>query len=348
MARRKPLPGKGKYFAALCKQAGNMGKEELALLVRQKYHIAGRHSAAKICHWAKASLEGKGECYKSRFYGISSHRCLQCTPCLQFCNHDCVFCWRALPWKGLGRMSRKGERFGWDMPKEIAGALLEEQGRIMSGFGGNKKASRKKFEEAQKPMHAAVSLSGEPCMYPHIGKLLSEFHSRGMTTFLVTNGTFPERLSRLEELPTQLYVSMVAPNEEVYREAIRPSSPLLWEKYWETLELLPKLGKRARTVLRMTLARGINDSDLEGYAKQIKAAQPHYVEVKSMVFVGGARDPKRGLSLGSMLSMDEIWEVAKRLAKLSGYVVADSHSPSRVVLLCRDKKVCDERKLRVH
>lgn len=347
MARRRPKTGEGKYFSSLCEKAGGMGKEGLAILVRQKYHLAGNHSAAKLCHWAKASLQGKGECYKSRFYGIKTHRCLQCTPCLQFCNHDCVFCWRALPWKGLEAIGKGSGGFSWGEPEKLVDALLEEQARIMSGFKGNPKVGKGQYDEAKKPAHAAISLSGEPCMYPHLGRLLGEFHSRGMTTFLVTNGTFPGRLAALEEPPTQLYVSMVAPNEEVYRKAIRPSSPKLWENYWETLRLLPKLGKRTRTVLRMTLARGINDSDFEGYAAQIKEAQPHYVEVKSMVFVGGARDPKRGLSLGSMLSMGEIEGIAGKLAALSGYFLADSHAPSRVALLCRDKKAADERKLKL-
>ena len=88
----------------------------------------------------------------------------------------------------------------------------------------------------------------------------------------------------------------------------------------------------------MTLARRVNDSDLEGYAQQIKAAQPHYVEVKSMVFVGGARQPERGLSLGSMLEMEEVGGIARKLAEATGYIVSDGHPLSRVVLLCRDSE----------
>ena len=87
----------------------------------------------------------------------------------------------------------------------------------------------------------------------------------------------------------------------------------------------------------MTIARGVNDSDLEGYASQIRTARPHYVEVKSMVFVGGARNPERGLAKSSMLEMDEVEEFAGKLAKLSGYIISEMHIPSRVVLLCRDK-----------
>ncbi len=45
-------------------------------LEKQQYRIAGSHSAVKTCTWLKHSLKGEGECYKSKFYGIDSHRCL--------------------------------------------------------------------------------------------------------------------------------------------------------------------------------------------------------------------------------------------------------------------------------
>ena len=102
--------------------------------------------------------------------------------------------------------------------------------------------------------------------------------------------------------------------------------------------MMPELGKRTRTVLRMTITRGVNDSDLEGYEKQIKLAQPHFVEVKSMVFVGGARLEGRGLKKWSMIEMDEMEKLAQDLADGTDYFVSDRHVPSRVVLLCRDKE----------
>jgi len=316
----------------------------LSLLIKQKYHLAGEHSAAKICKWADSSLKGEGECYKSRFYGISSHRCLQCTPVVQFCNHACVFCWRYMPEKE--KYGKPAGNFSWDAPEKIAAGLVAAQKKIVSGYGGNRKVSGEKYSEARAPLHVAISLTGEPVMYPHLEGLVGEFHKKGMTTFLVTNGTFPERVAGWKTLPTQLYVSMVAPNEEVYAKAIRPAATGLWKKYLETLRMMPELGKRCRTVLRMTLVRGVNDSDLEGYAAQVKTAMPHYVEVKSMVFVGGARSPERGLSLSSMLSMDEIGEIAAKLAGMAGYRVADRHVPSRVVLLCRDEETLKDRKIR--
>lgn len=360
MGRHKPKLGEGKYYKSLSESKQCIPSGVLSALVRQKYHIAGDHSAAKICHWAGVSLKGKGECYKSKFYGIASHRCLQCTPVLLFCNHACIFCWRMMPEKnifgGLGGAGLRGQsplglapgKFKWDRPEEIVDGLIAAQKDIVSGFGGNPNVSRTLFLEALTPKHVALSLTGEPTMYPHLEGLLEKFHSRGMTTFLVTNGTFPERVAKWKVLPTQFYVSMVAPNEKVYQSAIRPASPALWKKYLKTLELMPEIGKRTRTVLRMTVARGINDSGLEGYASQIKIAQPHYVEVKSMVFVGGARQPERKLTLDSMLKIEEVRGLAAKLARMAGYIVADEHAPSRVVLLCRDRKTEKERKIPWH
>jgi len=343
MARNRKNLESSKYYRGVRSSNNSIPDPLLKLLVRQKYHLAGQHSAAKLCHWADSSLKGGEGCYKNKFYGIASHRCLQCTPVLLFCNHACVFCWRMMPERSLKFDDMPCKKFEWDSPEKIAGGLVKAQQDIVSGYGGNAKVARGRYQEALSPRHVALSLTGEPAMYPHLERLLQEFHARGMTTFLVTNGTFPEREEKWKTYPTQFYVSMVAPNEEVYRQAIRPASAGLWKKYLQTLGLMPGIGKKTRTVLRMTLARGVNDSDLEGYASQIKLAKPHYVEVKSMVFVGGARQPGRKLSLGSMLSMDEIKALAAELAKMTGYRISGSHSPSRVVLLSRDAEAENKR-----
>lgn len=335
--------GQGKHYAKVRSQNKSIPDEVLKLLLKQKYHIAGEHSAAKLCHWTHSTLTGGIGCYKNKFYGIASHRCLQCTPSLLFCNHACVFCWRIMPEKSLSFEDMPSRGFRWDEPKKVVELLLKAQQEIISGYGGNPKVSRQKYQEALRPAHAALSLTGEPAIYPYLEELIKEFHNRNMTTFLVTNGTFPERIARMEELPTQLYVSMVAPDLEVYKRAIRPKSPILWERYLQTLELLAQFGQKTRTVLRMTLTRGVNDFGWEGYARQILTALPKYVEVKSMVFVGGARLPERGLSLKSMLTIDEIEGIAKKLADLTGYRVSDRHELSRVVLLCRDEKAEKER-----
>jgi tRNA wybutosine-synthesizing protein 1 len=345
MARRRRGIGDRKSYAELRGKNTSIPDALLKKLLQQKYAIVGSHSAAKLCKWAGDSVCGRGECYKAKFYGIASHRCLQCTSNLLSCNHACVFCWRVMPERDR---YRKIKGLTWDEPGKIAGGLVAAQKKLVSGYGGNERADRKKFGEALSPKHAAISLTGEPCMYPKLGGLIAEFHKRGMTTFLVTNGTFPEALEKLAPLPTQLYVSMVAPNEDIYWKAMRPERKELWKNYLKTLALLPKIGEKTRTVLRMTLCRGVNDGDLEGYAKQIMLASPHYVEVKSMAFVGGARQPGRGLSLGSVLGTGEVGQIAGILAGKTGYKAVDEHSPSRVVLLCRDEKTEKDRKISWH
>ncbi len=314
-----------------------VGESELFNVLRkQGYHVVGKHSAVKRCKWFRESMIGNGQCYKNRFYGIKSHQCVQCTPSLQFCTNACKFCWRVIS-DGAEGMP---DNFKWDEPGEIVEGILKEQMRLVSGYGGNEKTPKEIYEEAKTPGVAAISLAGEPTVYPKIGEFILEFGKRGVPTFLVTNGTLPERLEGLGEkdmLPTQLYISMVAPDEKAYMETARPKSGENWKKYLRSLEVMKGLGGRTRRVLRMTLVKGLNNSNVEGYAKQVAIAEPEYVEVKSFAYVGGARDG-RGLKLEDMLRMEEIEEFAKELSGKTGYRISEKHVPSRVVLLCRNEE----------
>jgi tRNA wybutosine-synthesizing protein 1 len=83
-----------------------------------------------------------------------------------------------------------------------------------------------------------------------LGELIRAFHRRGFTTFLVSNGTVPSALAELNEEPTQLYISVCAPDEESYRHICRPQIPKAWEKLNETLALLPSF--KCPTVFRIT------------------------------------------------------------------------------------------------
>jgi tRNA wybutosine-synthesizing protein 1 len=295
------------------------------LLEKQGYRLAGRHSAVKLCTWLRKSIRGKGFCYKQKFYGIESHRCLQMTPAVAWCTHRCVFCWRNTDATlGTGMDS-------FDDPETIINEAVERQRELVSGFGGvEDKEGRKKYLEARNPRHAAISLAGEPTIYPDIGGLIDAFHERGFTTFLVTNGTFPERLEGLDVLPTQLYVSLVAPNEEVYGRTCFPLIKDGWRRINETLELLPSIG--TRKVIRLTLVKGINMSGVEGYARLIEKARPDFVEAKAFMFVGGSR---HRLSLENMPSHDEIRGFAEEIAREISYDVKDEKEDSRVVLLSK-------------
>ena len=51
-----------------------------------------------------------------------------------------------------------------------------------------------KLAEGMKAQHCALSLVGEPIMYPEINALVKLLHERGISTFLVTNAQFPEAI----------------------------------------------------------------------------------------------------------------------------------------------------------
>ncbi|MEM3824725.1 MAG: 4-demethylwyosine synthase TYW1 [Candidatus Bathyarchaeia archaeon] len=301
-------------------------------LKKQRYHIVGRHSAVKRCRWLYEALVHNRFCYKQKFYGIKSHQCIQMTPTLFYCTQRCLFCWRAqsgdlhISWNEMKLPS-------WDTPENIVEGSIKAQMEILSGYKGNPKTNLKKFEEALTPRHAAISLTGEPTLYTYIGELIHAFHKRGFTTFLVSNGTVPSALANLSEEPTQLYISVCAPNEEVYRHVCRPQIPDAWARLNETLEFLPSF--KCPTVIRITSVRGLNMRDVSGYAKLIDRANPTYVEVKAYMHVGFST-----LRLGyeNMPTHREIREFAGQIAKEVSYNFIDESSESRVVLLSRLEK----------
>jgi len=221
----------------------------------------------------------------------------------------------------------------WDDPEEMIEGCTRAQQKILSGYKGNPKTNMKKYEEALTPKHAAISLSGEPTLYPPLGDLIKGFHRRGFTTFLVSNGTVPEALSRLSEEPTQLYISVCAPNERTFIKTCRPQIPNAWEKLNKTLELLPSLS--CRTVIRITLVKGYNMGSVEEYARLIRKASPDFVEPKAFMYVGFAR---QRLNYHNMPSHREVQNFGIMLADGLGYNILDECAASRVVLLSRFKE----------
>jgi len=304
----------------------------MQLLKNQKYHMVGRHSAVKRCRWLYESLIHNRPCYKQKFYGIKSHQCVQMTPAVVYCTLHCRFCWR-LQTGDLEFRWDETELPESDSPEEIVEGCIKEQLRLLSGYKGNPKANPEKYEEALTPRHAAISLAGEPTLYPPIGELIRQFHARGFTTFLVTNGTVPKALSQLGEEPTQLYVSVSAFEKKTYLKTCRPQISEAWEKLNETLSLLPSF--KCPTVIRITLVRNLNLKHPELYARLIEHANPTHVEPKAYMHVGFSR-----LRLGfeNMPTHREIRSFATDLAEEMSYDIIDEAEESRVVLLSRLEK----------
>lgn len=291
-----------------------------AMFEKQGYAIVGNHTAVKTCHWLRESIINNRVCYKQEFFGIHSHRCLQMSPAANICNHRCLYCWRY-----QGSDDRVEE---WDDPVSIVDGTIEAQRRLVSGFKGDDRCDPKIWEEARNPNQVAISLTGEPTMYPHLGELIGEYRKRGFSTFLVTNGTLPDVLENLDPLPTQLYVSVDAPNKEIYRKLCLPKVADGWERIMKTMEILPSLD--TRIVARHTLVDGWNLGYEDQYAALDKIADPDFIEPKGYVYVGYSRER---MEMENMPAFEKILEFAGRMSELTGYEIAGENRPSRVVLL---------------
>ncbi|MFW9946308.1 MAG: hypothetical protein ACFFDX_05710 [Candidatus Odinarchaeota archaeon] len=333
------------------------------------YRIIGdnKHTAIKPCHWLEQRLmtgRDNRNCYKGVF-GVKSHRCLQNTPSLPFCNHQCVFCWRDIELGGLGSEFIVEP----DEPKELIEEMIRHQQDIIKNHLPLRRyldnyeimidllhfmlkdrtehnvnslskilhISKNKIErainllknqdfvkptddtlknfrvdeeisccidsrdeietlinreltnpddimqthsEAMYPNHAAISLDGEPLLYPMISDLVGEFRNKGMTSFIVTNGTLPEILEGLDSLPSQLYLTLPASNEKLYKKICRPLIRNGWNKIITSLDLLESMS--CRSLVRLTAVKelNINESLIKDYIKLVEKANPNFFELK--------------------------------------------------------------------
>jgi tRNA wybutosine-synthesizing protein 1 len=300
-----------------------------AKLEHMHYEIIGDHTALEICGWTKKSLRDEGVCYKEKFYGIRCHMCAQMSPAAGFCDQKCIFCWRPHEHNIGTKMDKKV-----DSPKEIIEGCVKAQKRKLSGFGGSEKTNEDKYKQAQEPMHFAISLTGEPTLYPQLSELIAELHKQGKTSFLVTNGQHPEVLEKLSKdgnLPTQLYISLDATTAEEFKKINIPLNKDGWQRLNKTLKLLPKL--KCRKVIRITVINGHNEKSISGFAKMLKTAQGTdnlMVEVKSYMHVGYSR---KRLPKEAMPRHKEIRRFSQALVKELGWKVLDEQCKSRVVLI---------------
>lgn len=291
--------------------------------VKAGYRIVGNHSAVDVCHWTKESLRHGRVCYKEQWYGIESHRCMEMTPALIWCSHRCLFCWRPQQFTVYGEPKA-------DEPDAIIDGCIEARRKLLTGFKGNSDVDKAKWLEATMPNNAAISLTGEPTLYPELSSLLDAFANRDFTTFLVTNGTQPDRLLALETEPTNLYISLCAADPDTYTRVHRPLLAGGWIRVQRSLEAMHSFS--CRTVIRITLLKGLNIQDPARYAPLIANAEPDFVESKGFMHVG---DAQKRLPRGAMPSHQEVVTFTQRLSEMIGYRYAADSPPSRVALLSK-------------
>tara|TARA_Y100000310_G_scaffold344401_1_gene456979 strand:+ start:2559 stop:3773 length:1215 start_codon:yes stop_codon:yes gene_type:complete len=295
-------------------------------LTKQHYRIIGSHSAVKPCGWTKNMIRGEGGCYKLKFYGIMSNQCLQMTTSIS-CANRCSFCWR-------GYKSPVAKEWTWkqDEPEFIVEESIKAHHDLLVGFKGSKSASKPVYEKSTQVKHVALSLTGEPIMYPKINEAIKEFNKKGISTFLVTNAQYPEQIRDLAPT-TQLYISLDAPNKTLLKEIDLPLFDDYWERLNQSLEYLAK--KQERTCIRLTLIKDLNMQDPEEYAKMIMKGNPDFIEAKAYMWIGASVNR---LEKSNMPMHEEVVRFTKDLVKyLEAYEIVSEHIPSRVVMLAKKK-----------
>lgn len=308
------------------------GKKQKDKFIRQQYGKVGKHSAVKICSWTKKNIRHGDCCYKHHFYGISTGKCLEMTPML-ICNQRCRHCWR-----DQSLFSDKMDEI--DEPETIIDGCIKERKRLLIGFKGNEKIDLNKFEDdCSFPKQAAISLTGEPCLYPKLPELVAKFYEKGFeSVFLVTNGTCPEmlgKLERLKRLPTNIYLSVECWDKESHIDFCQPLKESQYDKILQSMEILKRLKeeRKTKTVLRVTCIRGFNMDKIERFKWVVDKMQPNYIECKGYMYVGQSR---KRMKKENMPEHFEVKEFAFRLAELTGYKVKGEQEESWVVLLGRD------------
>lgn len=302
----------------------SLTRTQVEKLESSGYRFVGshNHAAAKICPWTKQSILDRGVCYKEKFYGIESHRCLQMAPAVPNCQQKCEFCWRDLSYT---QTQWDGE---YDDPKTIIDEAIEAQNNLLCGFFGNDKANKEKLEESKTPTNAAISLAGEPMLYPEIDELIAEFNRRNFTTFVVSNGQCVDKLKNLENEPYQLYLSLDAPTKKIYNEVCQPQISEGWDNLNQSLDTLASFN--SRTCIRTTCVKGRNMINPEKYGELIKKSNPDFVEIKAYMCVGSSR---YRLTPDNMPTFDEVKSFAQKIGENCGKKIVNESEVSRVVLL---------------
>jgi len=302
-------------------------EDQINQLKKASYKVIGnhKHSAVKLCHWTKESVKSAGKkiCYKQKFYGIKSHRCIQMTPALPFCTMRCLYCWRDTSitypeWEGP-----------FDDPETIINESIKAQQSLITGLGGVDHGPEH-LKEANDPNQVAISLAGEPTIYPKLSELIQKYKERNFSTFLVTNGTLPEKLKALDSIPSNLYISVSATDEEMHKKLENPIIKNSWKRINESLKWMSTVD--TTTVIRLTMVKGWNMTSPEKYAEIVSQANPKYIEVKSFMPVGWS---SKRLPFEAMPSHEEIQSFSEKVADSLGYKLKDEQKESRVVLLSK-------------
>ena len=297
-------------------------------LEKQGYNLIGSHSGVKLCRWTKAQMRGRGGCYKHTFYGITSYECMEMTPSLA-CANKCVFCWRH-------HTNPVAKEWKWkvDDPELIVDKAVEGQKKMIKPLKGVQGVIPERYAAAMKPSHCALSLVGEPIIYPEINKLVDCLHDREISSFMVTNAQFPEKIEELKPV-TQLYISVDAATKDSMKKIDRPIFDDFWERFLQGVDHMRAKGQR--TVFRLTLVKNWNATEVQDYGAIVQRGQPDFIEVKGVTWCG--ESTASNLTMSNVPFHTEVLKFCEQLAEASGedYELACEHEHSCCVLIANKK-----------
>ena len=303
--------------------------DELVSAFKKKQYGFCKEASVQICEWNKKAIRtnGKERCYKQDFYGADTLSCHQIAPTTFWCNNFCIFCWRPKEYMIKKRVKEIS-------PNEMIDGLIKERKKLLQGFYGSVK--KEVVDNALEQKHWAISLSGEPTLYKQLPLLIKTLKKRKgtETVFLVSNGQNPKALLKLWEqraLPTQLYISIQAPNQKLFKSITCNNEKNGWKNFLKTLAMLKLLP--TRIVIRLTLIKGLNDDEktLKEFSELLEVVQSDFIEVKSYMWLGLSRER---LKKENMPSHEEIKIFSKKLVKLMpSYKFENEKKDSRIVLL---------------
>lgn len=316
--------------------------EETVEQLKKKHYELEKQGAVQICSWTNKALRKEGVCYKQKFYGIHCHKCMQFTPLAVWCNQNCIFCWRP---NELMKFIKPKEidKKNLIKPFQLIEGLIKKRKKLLIGFKGYAKkiGAEKIFEDSLVPNHFAISLSGEPTIYPFLPELIKFLKEKykARSVFLVTNGQevgMLKKLKRKRALPHQLYLSLIANNKDDFLEIAKPCYKDAWKRLLKSLRFLKKLRGKTRRVLRITIIKDINDSNLEKWVEFIKKTEADFIEIKAYMHLGYSI---KRLKKENMPPHSEIKKIANKLGfLLSDYEYCDEDGRSRIVLLKNKNK----------
>lgn len=243
-----------------------------------------------------------------------------------------MFCWRH-------HKNPVGTYWKWkeDDPYEIVDDAVNAHVKMIKETKGIPGVLPSRWKEAHTVRHCALSLVGEPIMYPRIDDLLGELHRRRISTYLVTNGQHPESIQSIRPI-TQLYVSVDAPTPESLDAIDRPLFKDAWQRLRKSLKCLKDKGQR--TVARLTVVKGWNSDEIGGYAELVALGHCSLVEVKGVTFCG--KSDASNLNMTNTPWHHEVVSLTKKLQEELAALTAKGgpNAPPLYGLACEHKHSC--------